>query len=43
MNLQFDHLQFFSTGDFGLPSGALLSASRGGHVGRPVAEEVQVS
>lgn len=34
---------FFSTGDFGLPSGALLSAPRGGYVGRLVAEEVQVS
>lgn len=38
------HIWFVcSAGDFGLSSGALLSAPRGGHVGRPVAEEVQVS
>lgn len=38
-----DILFYFTLGDFGLPSRALLSAPRGGHVGRPVAEEVQVS
>lgn len=39
----FHILLYLSIGDFGLPSRALLSAPRGGHVGRPVAEEVQVS
>lgn len=39
----FHILLYSSIGDFGLPSRALLSAPRGGHVGRPVAEEVQVS
>lgn len=36
-------LFFFSIGDFRLPGRALLSAPRGGHVGRPVAEKMQVS